>query len=209
MSPRPYRLGKRETDIEDTRGRVIDAARELFAEAGFSRASLDDVAKRAGVSRATVYYQFTSKNGLLDATFAATLQRASSARMRRAREHRDAAKAVRLYVKAVCEFWSRDHRFFRNVIGLAAVEPEAREVVDRYDLRRKELIVWLVKRLDDQRRLRAGITERHAVDMLWLLTGFRSFDHMYTRSGLSVRAAAALLSELAANTIVEPVAAPG
>jgi len=68
LSPRPYRLGRREASVEETREKVIAAAHEVFSEAGFYRANLDDVAKKAGVARATVYYQFKSKFGLLEAT---------------------------------------------------------------------------------------------------------------------------------------------
>ena len=204
MSPRPYRLGKRQVEAEETRERVIDAARELFAEAGFFGASLEDVSKRAGVARATVYYQFESKFGLLDAAIEATLARAASDSLRRTREHADAAKAVMLYPKAVCEFWSSEYAFFRNVIGLAAVNPEAERITEPYDLRRKELISWLVKRLADQGKLRDGVSPKQAVDVLWMLTSFRSFDQLHTRSGLSTRAAGVMLSELASTALLAP-----
>ena len=204
MSPRPYRLGKREAVVEETRERIIDAACELFGQSGFYQVSLDDVAKRAGVARATVYYQFESKFGLLDAVVASIVQRIGAGRVQRAREHPDAALGVRLYLKEVCAFWSKEDALVRNINGLAAVDPEAARVVDQYDLRRKELLGWLVKRLADQGRLRKAITQRHAVDVLWMLTGFRSFDQLYSRSGLSVRATATLLSDLAANAVIEP-----
>jgi AcrR family transcriptional regulator len=43
------------------------AARRLFAEAGFHRVSLDEIARQADVARATVYHQFGSKLGVLGA----------------------------------------------------------------------------------------------------------------------------------------------
>ena len=62
MSPRPYRLGQRQATTEQTRARIIAAARELLvARKGFSGFSIDAVA------RMTVYYQFGSKIGLLEA----------------------------------------------------------------------------------------------------------------------------------------------
>ena len=69
MSPRPYRLGQRQAAIDETRARVIAAARELLVSAEPGRFSIDAVAQRADVSRATVYYQFGSKLGLLEALF--------------------------------------------------------------------------------------------------------------------------------------------
>ena len=209
LGPRAYRLGKRQADVEDTRERIVDAATALFGESGFHRVTLEDVAKRAGVARATVYYQFESKFGLLDAVIAAIVERVGLERVQRAREHPDAALGVRLYLKEVVAFWSKHDALHRNIFGLAAVDPEAARLVEQYDGRRKDVIAWLVKRLDDQGKLRKSMTQKHAVDVLWMLSGFRSFDQLYSRSKLSVPAAATLLSELAANAVIEPAAAAG
>jgi AcrR family transcriptional regulator len=209
LGPRAYRLGKRQADVEDTRERIVDAATALFGESGFHRVTLEDVAKRAGVARATVYYQFESKFGLLDAVIAAIVQRIGAERAQRAREHPDAAIGVRLYVKEIVAFLSKEDALLRNIYGLSAVDPEAGRVVEQWDLLRKDVLAWLVKRLADQGKLRKGISQKHAVDVLWMLTGFRSFDQLYSRSKLSVRATATLLSELAANAVIEPAAAAG
>src|SRR5207244_3156935 len=70
MSPRPYRLGGRQGAIEKTRKRVLRAARDLLAvRGGADRFSIDAVARRAGVARMTVYHQFGSRRGLLEALF--------------------------------------------------------------------------------------------------------------------------------------------
>src|SRR6266496_2704183 len=67
LSPRPYRIGKRAAGVAETRSRVVAAARAVFAEDGFHRAAMEEVARRADVARATVYYQFGSKLGLVEA----------------------------------------------------------------------------------------------------------------------------------------------
>ena len=66
----PYRLGQRRVAAEQTRARIIAAARALLTSSGgLVGFTVDAVAKQAGVSRMTVYYQFDSKAGLLDALF--------------------------------------------------------------------------------------------------------------------------------------------
>ena len=40
---------------------VVDGATEVFMEVGFDRASVDDIARRAGVSKATLYSYFPDK----------------------------------------------------------------------------------------------------------------------------------------------------
>jgi AcrR family transcriptional regulator len=55
-------------DAERNRQRVLDAARELFAERGLG-VSLDDIAHHAGVGVGTVYRRFPDKEQLVDALF--------------------------------------------------------------------------------------------------------------------------------------------
>lgn len=54
---------------------ILDAAGELLARHGLGRWSMEDVASRAGVGRATVYRRFQSREDLVTATVARDLQR--------------------------------------------------------------------------------------------------------------------------------------
>ncbi|GAB3820898.1 TetR/AcrR family transcriptional regulator [Tessaracoccus terricola] len=47
-----------------TAGSVLECATSLFRERGFSKVSLDDVAKASGVTRGAVYHHYGSKLGL-------------------------------------------------------------------------------------------------------------------------------------------------
>jgi AcrR family transcriptional regulator len=55
--------------------RVAAAALEEFAEHGIRRTSMEDIARRAGVSRMTVFRRFESKQGLLDVVIAREVRR--------------------------------------------------------------------------------------------------------------------------------------
>lgn len=48
-----------------TRDRIVATAAELFAQRGFSSASLQDVADRLGITKAALYYHFDSKDEIL------------------------------------------------------------------------------------------------------------------------------------------------
>ena len=56
---------RREREKEERRQSILRAAREVFFENGFHRATVDDVAERAEVSKGTVYLYFESKETIL------------------------------------------------------------------------------------------------------------------------------------------------
>ena len=55
------------------RERILTAARPLFAQRGFENVTVADIASAAGTSRATVFNQFGSKAGLVEATLAGVM----------------------------------------------------------------------------------------------------------------------------------------
>lgn len=70
MPKRSYVSPARASAAAETRERIIAAgARLLRKDASIANFSLDVVAKEAGVTRLTVYNQFGSRRGLLEAVF--------------------------------------------------------------------------------------------------------------------------------------------
>jgi AcrR family transcriptional regulator len=65
MSPR----SKQQFEVMREKGRdkILAAALKLFAENGYETTSIDDVVKRAKVSKGSAYHYFTSKEALLKA----------------------------------------------------------------------------------------------------------------------------------------------
>src|SRR3954454_8605610 len=65
---------------EERPRQILDAALEVFAERGLSQARLEDIAKRAGVSKGTIYLYFPNKEELfrevVRTTIVARLERA-------------------------------------------------------------------------------------------------------------------------------------
>jgi AcrR family transcriptional regulator len=59
----------------ELRDRLLDAAHELLATEGWSRTTMADVGKRAGVSRQTVYNEIGNRSDLAEALVARELQR--------------------------------------------------------------------------------------------------------------------------------------
>jgi len=69
MTRRPYSAPERQRTMDAGRDRILAAALELLQRGDLAAVSLDDVARRAGITRMTVYNQFGSKAGLLEELF--------------------------------------------------------------------------------------------------------------------------------------------
>ncbi|MFC3965061.1 TetR/AcrR family transcriptional regulator [Nocardia jiangsuensis] len=54
----------RERRLEHTRGLLLEAAQEVFAEKGFTAATLDDIAYAAGYTKGAIYKHFSTKEEL-------------------------------------------------------------------------------------------------------------------------------------------------
>ncbi|MFC4727383.1 TetR family transcriptional regulator [Coralloluteibacterium thermophilus] len=54
-------------DAAQTREAILDAAVQVFHEKGVSRSSLEEIARRAGVTRGAVYWHFAHKRDVLQA----------------------------------------------------------------------------------------------------------------------------------------------
>ncbi len=54
-----------DSEQDETHVRILEAACDVLSEIGFRKTSMEEVARRAGVSRITLYRRFTDKQSLL------------------------------------------------------------------------------------------------------------------------------------------------
>lgn len=176
MSPRPYRLGQRQAAIDETRARVVAAAADLLMSAEPGGFSIDAVARAADVSRATVYYQFGSKLGLLEAMFDAVGAAGGMDGLADAFGQQDPLAALDGYVAVFGRFWTSSRVLHRRLRGLAAADPDLDEALRaRQEWRRQGLTV-LVSRFTGQPGGPPAELAAQITGMLFTLTSFETFD---------------------------------
>jgi AcrR family transcriptional regulator len=61
-------------DAARTRRKIMEAARDEFAERGFAGARIESIARRAGVAKQLLYHYFPGKEALFEATLADKFQ---------------------------------------------------------------------------------------------------------------------------------------
>lgn len=72
------RVRKPRADAQRNRSRILEAAKELFTQSG-ADASLDMLAKRAGVGPGTLYRHFPTRDALLEAVYRSEVERLAAA----------------------------------------------------------------------------------------------------------------------------------
>jgi AcrR family transcriptional regulator len=170
VSPRAYRLGKRQLGAEETRARIVAAARALLTDPDVVPFTIDAVAVRADVARMTVYYQFKSKGGLLEAVFDDLGARANMKQLRTAFQNPDAAKGLDTLVEIFCRMWQTERALLRRLNALAALDPEVDRAMTARGSWRREGLAEIV------RRLNVDGEANDVVDLLHVLTGFETYD---------------------------------
>jgi AcrR family transcriptional regulator len=116
---------------EFTRTRLVEAAIEVFAEKGYARTTVDDIAERAGSTRATFYLHFKAKSDVLseligrgEQHFHTIYQGLSSIIA-----ERPALASVRLWLSVAMTEWKAVADLSRPVVEAASIEPEVNDIL--------------------------------------------------------------------------------
>jgi len=184
-------LGKRQAGVDRTKAAVLAAARELVAAAGDSTLSVGAVARRAGVSRLTIYNRFGSRSGLLRAVAGEAHRRALPAK---AAGTGDARDELCDRIATACSTWSSDPSLFRALPAVTSAGDPA-TLKDR----------GLAERLAAADQLRPGCSLKEAEDVIGALTSFAVFDRLHQDGRRSQSAVAEILMRLA-GSILNPSA---
>jgi AcrR family transcriptional regulator len=200
MPTRPYVSSVRTAAATEKRARVIEAAaRSLRQNASIASFSLDAVAKAAGVTRLTVYHQFGSRQGLLEAVFDDIAQRGGLTEIADAMVMPDPRAALDRLVEIFCAFWSRDPAVGRLHEAMATDPEFAQALLERNERRRKTFNALVRRAAGKTASPRA---RQDAVDMIFALTSFAMFAML--GQDRSVEEVCALVKS-ACRSAVEPL----
>src|SRR5581483_9129856 len=91
---RVYRQRRRAESTAETRRRIMDAVRDLLERGEFHRSSVEEIAERAGVARATLYQRYGPRLGLVHVIRQSFSENRSRGAHKAARELEDPAEAA-------------------------------------------------------------------------------------------------------------------
>lgn len=174
---RRYALGRRQASIDRTAAAIVAAARLELERAPAGVLSLGAVARRAGVTRATVYNRFGSRQGLI-----AALAPSAAVPLSTAGDPRD---AVHEYLSSRCARWATNPALYRHL-------PESED---------GGVARTLAESIASADGLRPGCSLREAQDVLGTLGSFPTFDRLHQDGRRSAAAVAEILMRLAGGIL--------
>jgi AcrR family transcriptional regulator len=174
MSPRAYRSEGRQAATTETRQRILEAARTLLSAEGPVSFTIDAIAEQAGVARMTVYNQFKSKRGLVEAVSDDLAVRGGISRLPEAFMTADAQAGLSILVDVFVRLWESELLVVRRLRALSTLDPELGHE-DR-NQRRRHAIVVLLNKLAAQRGTPRPEDLETTADLILVLTSFDAFE---------------------------------
>lgn len=185
---RRYVSRRRQQNAADTRRRILAAARGLIVANGFGGAKIEEIARTAGVSVATVYAVFGSKRGILlelhdhlaDEADPTALEAALAA------AEGDPRRQLRERIAFNMRYYGRGADLIEAARSAAGVDSGLREMWERGEARRLERFTALVSKWDREGALAPGLDPREAVDIWWALVSPDMYRLLVVRRGWTV-----------------------
>jgi AcrR family transcriptional regulator len=209
-APPPH--AARAEQVRATRHKVLGAARDLFLRRGYAGATIEAIAKRAGVSPQTVYNVVGGKVALLKAVYDVALagddepvpvgERAAFADIAAAP---DARSALALYARVARQMYRRAGPLITVVfVEGSGRDPDLRAFIDTIENERRAGTAAMAGHIAGRFGLRPGLTEAEAADLLWALTAPELVDRLVRRRGWTVDRYQQWLAGAMADALVGP-----
>ena len=181
--PRAYNLGLRLAAAEQTRSRIVNAAREILSDDDFCGFSIDAISRRAGVARMTVYYQFSSRHGLLEALYDDLAARGLSDDLSLLTADSDPFEALERLIEVFCHFWASDRLIVRRLRGILVIDREIEAGIREREARRKQTIAILLHKIEEDHGWNAPVSLDEASNLIAALSSFETYDAVTPEGG--------------------------
>jgi AcrR family transcriptional regulator len=202
---RAYTSRVRADAADETRKRILKAAKALFGRKGIHDVTIADIGKRAGVAGSTVYAVFKSKSGIIRALMEQSLFGGPYRSAQKLLEGVD--DPVRLIAltprvsRAIYESETGDLGLLRNASGFS---PELRKIEVEFERMRYDMQEERVRKLFDSGRARKGLPLEEARRILWLYTSRDIYRMLVTEGGWSGQRYQDWLTTALLDALVEP-----
>jgi AcrR family transcriptional regulator len=185
---RPYDLGKRLEQMDESRAAILRAAKAQLTAKGYPQLTMASLAAESGVTRQTIHNLFGTKTGVLEAVFDLIALDAGMERMREVMMQPPGDAQLVKFVEIFCGFWAKNRLLLRRVHGIGAIDPEFGVVIEARNRRRLMAATRIAERLG-----RSDGDAKQRAATLAALTSFEFFDALAESCGSEAEAKAMVL----------------
>jgi AcrR family transcriptional regulator len=157
---------------------------------------VEQVAERAGVSRATVYQHFRSRLDLVDAICETFELNPALIELRGAVVLPDPRAALSQVIALSMRFWDSEDAILSGLYGVVAIDPAARDLVGRQRTDRRGEMRRLARHLHRNGALRPSISAAGTLDIMMVLTSYETYREL-REAGRSAKQLTAELETMA------------
>jgi AcrR family transcriptional regulator len=206
IRPRKYQSPARQKQAEATRSAIAAAARKLIFSKGYEAAKIDAIAREAGVAAQTVYAVFGSKQAIL----AELLDQDSfgpdyEELVRQVMAETDPEEKLRFPARFARQIYDAQSSTFDRFRGAGVVAPDLMALEKERECYRYEAQKGLIVFLRQSGRLRPGLTETAARDILWMLTSREIYRMLVKDRGWASQAYETWLTNTLLSTLIDKV----
>jgi AcrR family transcriptional regulator len=201
MCPRAYRSPSRESATAETRDRILASARARLGVEGAVNFTIDAVADGAGVARMTVYNQFGSKRGLVEALSDELAVRGGIRRLPEAFQARDAQTGLQILIEVFTGLWRQERLLIRRLRAVQTLDPELSRT--NRDERRRQALLVLLRRMASETGRPAPDQVETSADLILVLTSFDAYE-LLLASGRDADSVAGLIVDSAMRLLEGP-----
>ena len=175
---RRYDSTRRQQASQETRRRILGAARERFLASGYRATTIAAIAAEARVNTDTVYELVGRKPAVLRQLIEEAISGTDHPVAAEQRDYvlairaeRDPGRKIELYAQAVRRIQERMAPLFLALRDIAGADAEAKQVWDAISQRRAANMRLFVQDIEAAGGLREGLSVDAAADTVWVMNG--------------------------------------
>jgi TetR/AcrR family transcriptional regulator, regulator of autoinduction and epiphytic fitness len=200
---RRYNSVTRREGAASTRDHILETAARLFADAGYGPTTMEAIAAAAEVGVATVYANFGTKPGIVEALVdQATGDERLDVELF-AREL-DLGRALRRGARIIRELHEQSAALTDLLVSARGSEPALRQLWDRWQDQHAAAMKRAATELGRRGALRRGVSPDEAADVLYALADSETYRALVWQRGWSPKRYEAWLLQAGSRLLLDP-----
>jgi TetR/AcrR family transcriptional regulator, regulator of autoinduction and epiphytic fitness len=174
---RKYDSSRRQIQARETRQQIVEAARSLFIQRGYSGTTIDAIAEAAGVAPETVYATFGNKRKILSHLMDISIggddqpiRLLDRPEPQAVLHDTDQQRQIMAFSRGIAEIMTRAAPFFEIMRSAAKTEKDIDDLLQHLLVERLENMVAFVRQIAANGGLREGMDVATAAELVWTIT---------------------------------------